>query len=77
MKYRVRIDLSFVKEADAILLMNYAKQKAKLAVSINEGAPNEEISFCEYELCGHDSGQPCQMLERIEVRKILPILSSG
>lgn len=43
------------------------------AVSINEGSDNEEISFCELELCGHDEGLPCEKLDRVEVRK-LPII---
>ena len=56
MKYRVRIDLSFEGEGDAQALMTYAKQLSAQAVSINEGEPNEEISFCEHEICGHDEG---------------------
>jgi len=70
MKYRVRLDLSFDNEADAKLLMNYAKNKAKEAVSINESEVNKEISFCEYELCRHDEGLPCTRLERVEIRKL-------
>ena len=71
MKYRVRVDLSFDKEADAILLMNYAKVKAKFAVSINEGEPNEEISFVSSEICRHDEGGSCEMMERVVARKNL------
>ncbi len=70
MKYRVRIDLSFDNEADAKLLMNYAKKSSTKAVSINEGEVNEEIAFCDYELCQHDEGLPCTGLERVEVRKL-------
>ena len=70
MKYRVRLDLSFDNEADAKLLMNYAKNKTKEAVSINESEVNKEIGFCEYELCRHDEGLPCIRLERVEVRKL-------
>jgi hypothetical protein len=69
MKYRVRIDLSFDSEADAQSLMNYAKDLAGRAVSINEGEPNEEISFCDAEICRHDEGLPCTRLERLEIRK--------
>lgn len=72
MKYRVRIDLSFVNEADARSLMDYAKDLSGSAVSINEGEVNEEISFCDLELCRHDEGLPCEKLERVEVRKLLP-----
>lgn len=71
MKYRVRIDLSFNSEADARTLMNYAKTLSGIAVSISEGEPNEEISFCDLEICRHDEGLPCERLERIEVKKIV------
>ena len=69
MKYRVRLDLSFDNEADAQALMNYAKGISKKAVSIREGEVNEEIAFCDLELCGHDGGLPCEKLERIEIRR--------
>ena len=70
MKYRVRIDLSFDREADAKLLMDYAKKKSQIAVSINEGEDNGEIAFCDLEICRHDEGLPCTRLERVEVRKL-------
>ena len=69
MKYRVRLDLSFDGETDARALMGYAKQLTSNAVSINEGRDNEEISFCDLEICRHDEGLPCEKLERVEVRK--------
>ena len=68
MKYRVRIDLSFNSEADAQPLMAYAKGLSAKAISINEGTVNEEISFCDFEICRHDEGLPCTSLERQEVR---------
>ena len=70
MKYRVRLDLSFDNEVDAQALMNYAKRASKKAVSIREGEVNEEIAFCDLELCRHDEGLPCTRLERVEVRKL-------
>ena len=72
MKYRVRVDLSFDSEADGQSLMDYARTLTGKAVSINEGEDNEEISFCEFELCRHDESppQPCQNIERLEVRKL-------
>ena len=70
MKYRVRLDLSFVSQADAQVLMDYVKNISQQAVSINEGEVNEEISFCDHEHCGHDEGLPCQKLERVEVRSL-------
>ena len=70
MRYRVRLDLSFDNESDAGVLMNYAKGLASKAVSLNEGSANEEISFCEMEICRHDEGLPCTRLDRLEVRKL-------
>ncbi len=73
MKYRVRLDLSFDNEADAKLLMNYAKKASKKAGSIREGEVNEEIAFADLELCQHDDPsqvQGCTRLERVEVRKL-------
>ena len=75
MKYRVRIDLSFESEADARSLMTYAKNLSSKAISINEGGVNEEIAFCDFEICRHDdpsSGKGCEKLERVEIRKLLP-----
>jgi len=72
MKYRVRLDLSFASEADARSLMAYAKNLSGKAVSINEGGVNEEIAFCDLEICRHDEGLPCEKLERVEIRKLLP-----
>jgi len=70
MKYRVRVDLSFESEAEAQSLMDYARTLTGKAVSTNEGEANEEISFCDLELCGHDEGLPCTQLDRLEVRKV-------
>lgn len=69
MKYRVRLDLSFDSEANARALMAYAEGLSGKAVSINEGEVNEEIAFCDLEVCHHDEGLPCEKLERIEIRK--------
>ena len=63
------MDLSFDAEADARAIMAYAKQLVAKAVSINEGRDNEEISFCDLEICRHDEGLPCTKLERVEARK--------
>ena len=72
MKYRVRVDLPFASEADAQSLMAYAKELSNKAISINEGEDNEEIAFCDLEICRHDEGLPCTRLERVEIRKLLP-----
>ena len=70
MKYRVRLDLSFASQADAQALMAYAENLSSNAMSINEGEPNEEIAFCDLEICRHEEGLPCEKLERVEVRKL-------
>ena len=70
MKYRVRTDLTFDSEADAQAFMAFAKQISAKAVSVNEGEVNQEISFCELEICRHDEGLPCTGLDRLEVRKL-------
>ncbi len=70
MKYRVRLDLSFDNEVDAQSLMAFVKNLSAKAVSINESGVNEEISFCDLEICRHDEGSPCTKLERIEVRRV-------
>ncbi|MFQ5997344.1 MAG: hypothetical protein ACE5KP_06975 [Dehalococcoidales bacterium] len=72
MKYGIRLDLSFENQNDAQALMGYAKGLTSKAVSINEGSANEEISFCDLEICRHDEGLPCTNLDRVEVRKLLP-----
>ena len=69
MKYRVRVDLSFASEADAQAVMDYARSLSSQAVSINEGRVDEEIAFCDLEICRHDEGQPCTRLDRVEIRK--------
>lgn len=73
MLFRVRLDLSFASEADAKLLMAYAKKISSKATTINEGQSNEEIAFAEFidhELCRHDEGGKCTPLERVEVRGV-------
>lgn len=72
MKYRVRIDLPFENEADARALMNYARSLSSRAASIGEGLLGGEIAFCELEICRHDEGLPCEKLERVEIKKLLP-----
>ena len=70
MKYRVRVDLSFDNQGDAQALMDYAKGLTGKAVSINEGGDNEEIAFCDIEICRHDEGLSCERLERVEIRNL-------
>ena len=70
MKHRVRMDLPLDNEADALALLALAKSLT--ASSINEGEGNEESAFMDYELCGHDEGESCQKIERVEIRKLVP-----
>jgi len=73
MVYRVRLDLSFDGESDAKALMDFAKKLSTKASSINEGKDNEEISYIDYHLCGHDEGLLCTKLERLEVRNLTSV----
>lgn len=67
MKYRVRMDMIFETETDARSLMASGTALTGQAVCIKAGTPDAEVSFCELELCRHDEGGPCQLLERVEV----------
>jgi len=64
----VRIDLPFKEKDDALVMVEFAKKMSEGASSINEGLPNEEIAFVDYELCGHEEGISCAKVERLEVR---------
>jgi hypothetical protein len=63
MKYRVRFDMSFINEPDARSLIEYGKSVVDSA--IGGGQENGEASFCEMELCRHDEGLPCSLIERV------------
>lgn len=75
MKYRVRLDLSFdpvldgkgqpVINPDAQKLLDYAKSVMGKAVNIQSVA-SQEASFVEIEMCRHDEGKPCTLVERVE-----------
>lgn len=73
MKYRVRLDMSFENEADARELLAVAQANIPKASIINTGLPNEESSFCELELCGHDEGKPCVIDTRTELKSSTPV----
>lgn len=70
MKYRIRMDISFDDESTAKSLFETVKKSSSKASSINEGKPSQEISYIEYEICGHDEGKECQTIEKIEIRNI-------
>lgn len=71
MKYRVRVDLPFDNESDAIAFMTQCKVIIAKSTSINEDAMNAEIANIYYEKCYHDETptKPCEVLEKQEVRK--------
>jgi len=75
MKYRVKLDLSFADQSDAQALMTYAKTLTSKATSINEGAINEEIAYCDIHKCFHDEvpTKPCEKIERVEIRELKPL----
>ncbi len=66
MKYRVRLDMSFETETNAQTLMNSGKALIGQAVNVNEGREDAILSFCALELCRHDEGLPCTLVERVE-----------
>ena len=68
MKYRVRVDFIFDSETDAQAIMASAQNLSGRVVSINEGQDNEEISSCVLEICRHDEGLPCEVVERVKIR---------
>ncbi|MDP2919373.1 MAG: hypothetical protein Q8O43_04045 [Dehalococcoidia bacterium] len=67
MKYRVRMDMSFTVETDARLLMDSGKALAEKAVSAGEVTEKDAKSFCEMEVCRHDEGLPCTLVERVAI----------
>lgn len=68
MKYRVRADMSFDSEEDALKLMESAQVIMGKASIINAGLPNEEGSYCRLEYCGHDEGKPCIEISKTELK---------
>jgi hypothetical protein len=76
MGYRIRLDLVFNDKLIADKAMDWIKiGAAEYAKSLNEGLDNEEISFLDYEECGHDQDPPvpCVKLERWEIRDGSPV----
>jgi len=68
MKYRIRFDLIFDEEGDAMGAFNYLKERRKLFCTIKKGKPDEERSVLEIHKCYHDEEvpKPCEIIERIE-----------
>ncbi len=61
MKYRVRIDFPFDSETDARNFLTAAKTYTSKVKPI---ITTQEIAFYQLELCGHDEGKPCTILEQ-------------
>jgi len=68
MKYRIRLDLIFDEEEDAMKAFNFLKEKRVLFRTIRKGEPNEERSILEIHKCYHDEDptKPCEIIEHIE-----------
>lgn len=71
MKYRIRLDLILNSDKETLAnkvynaLLIEIKDHAKI---INKGLANEEKSYLELEHCGHDEGEPCIILRRLEAK---------
>jgi len=68
MKYRIRLDLIFEKEEDAMEAFNFLKKRRNLFRTIKKGKPDEERSVLEIHKCYHDEEppKPCEIIEHIE-----------
>ena len=72
MLYRVRVDLSFVSEADAKALYEQGKStmlKATKLTRVSDLGMIAEKSFVELHQCYHDEAiqKPCGEITRVEV----------
>jgi hypothetical protein len=75
MKYRVRADMIFDTEVAATEMFGLAQARIGKATAINAGKANEEASYCELEMCGHDEGKPCVVVARTSLKPILEVAS--
>ena len=76
MRYRLRADLAFTNKDTAILAFNYLKKKladVQSIVSIEAitspemvGSKVSEGKFLQLELCRHDEGGSCEVLEEVK-----------
>ena len=73
MKYRIRLNMDFVKKTDAQALMDFAKGLVSKASNTNEGKENEEISFVEFRESHHDEisrSIPDKVLDKQEAKRL-------
>ena len=70
-EFQVRVDLRYPtgKKRKAEDIINSLKTLYADAVNINEGTPNEEISFIEIRRSGHRTGTEDTIIARWEVGK--------
>ena len=76
MRYRLRCDLAFINKDTANLAFNYLKKKladVSPIVSIEAitspemvGSEVSEGKFLQLELCRHDEGGSCELLEEVK-----------
>jgi len=76
MRYRLRADLAFTNKDTAILAFSYLKKKladVSPIVSIEAitspemvGSKVSEGKFLQLELCRHDEGGSCEVLEEVK-----------
>lgn len=66
MKYRVRMDMSFDAEPDARALLEAGRALVSKATNVTVASESSPVSYCELEVCRHDEGLPCTLIERLE-----------
>jgi len=73
MKYRVRMDMSFDAEPDARVLLETGRGLVGKATNVTVAKESSPRSYCELEICRHDEGLPCTLVERVEVAGSEPV----
>lgn len=79
MNYRIRANMFFVDQVVAESVNKFLKEQLPKMTSINEDRFAPEISFVDYEICGHDESEECNRIERYEVHNgaIQCVINSG
>jgi len=68
LRFRVRADIIFDDEGEAMKIFTGLKGKRGKFITINKGKPNEERSRVSIEKCHHDQEylKPCEIIEVFE-----------
>jgi len=68
LKWRVRADIIFDDEGEAMGIFASLKGERDRFVTIRKGEPNEERSRASIEKCYHDEDplKPCEIIETVE-----------